>query len=67
MEGMRKSRLSDYKHDRLIEHLVAGTTARTAACLSVVMTTLRPLEARGRDAVLRLRMTGLHLPLILFA
>lgn len=30
---MRKSRLSDYKQDRLIEHFVAGTTARTAACL----------------------------------
>ncbi len=30
---MRKSRLSDYKQDRLIEHFMAGTTARTAACL----------------------------------
>ncbi|MGE4529055.1 MAG: IS1595 family transposase, partial [Rhodospirillaceae bacterium] len=27
---MRKSRLSHYKQDRLIEHFVAGTTARTA-------------------------------------
>ncbi|HJN25014.1 MAG TPA: IS1595 family transposase, partial [Rhodospirillales bacterium] len=26
---MRKSRLSSYKQDRLIEHFVAGTTART--------------------------------------
>ena len=33
MQPMRKSRLSDYKQDRLIEHFVAGTTARTAACL----------------------------------
>ncbi len=28
---MRQSRLSHYKKDRLIEHFVAGTTARTAA------------------------------------
>lgn len=33
MGGMRKSRLSRYKQDRLIEHFVAGTTARTAASL----------------------------------
>ena len=33
MGPMRKSRLSHYKQDRLIEHFVAGTTARTAACL----------------------------------
>jgi transposase len=31
--GMRKSRLSQYKQDRLIEHFVSGTTARTAAVL----------------------------------
>ena len=30
---MRKSRLSTYKQDRLIEHFVAGTTARTASVL----------------------------------
>ena len=30
---MRKSRLSWYKQEHLIEHFVAGTTARTAACL----------------------------------
>lgn len=30
---MRKSRLSWYKQERLIEHFVAGTTARTAAAL----------------------------------
>ncbi len=30
---MRQSRLSHYKQDRLIEHFVAGTTARTAASL----------------------------------
>lgn len=30
---MRKSRLSRHKQDRLIEHFVAGTTARTAAAL----------------------------------
>ena len=30
---MRKSRLSWYKQERLIEHFVAGTTARTAASL----------------------------------
>ena len=30
---MRKSRISGYKQDRLIEHFVAGTTARTAASL----------------------------------
>jgi len=31
--GMRKSRLSNSKQDRLIEHFVAGTTARCAADL----------------------------------
>ena len=30
---MRKSRLSTYKQNRLIELFVAGTTARTAASL----------------------------------
>jgi len=30
---VRKSRLSIYKQERLIEHFVAGTTARTAAAL----------------------------------
>lgn len=30
---MRKSRLSKYKQNRLIELFIAGTTARTAACL----------------------------------
>jgi transposase len=30
---VRKSRLSKHKQDRLIEHFVAGTTARTAASL----------------------------------
>ena len=30
---MRKSRLSHYKQERLIEHFVAGTTARTASDL----------------------------------
>ncbi len=30
---MRKSRLSWYKQDRLIEHFVAGTTARCAVDL----------------------------------
>ena len=33
MGCMRKSRLSLYKQDRLIEHFVAGTTARCAASL----------------------------------
>ena len=33
MGPMRKSRLSRYKQDRLIEHFVAGTTARTASSL----------------------------------
>ena len=36
MGPMRKSRLSRYKQDRLIEHFVAGTTARTASSLSGV-------------------------------
>jgi transposase len=31
MEPMRKSRFSHYKQDRLLEHFVAGTTARTTA------------------------------------
>ncbi|HBN23282.1 MAG TPA: IS1595 family transposase, partial [Holosporales bacterium] len=30
---MRKSRLSKYKQEKLIEHFVAGTTARCAASL----------------------------------
>ena len=29
--GMRKSRLSKVKQERLMEHFVAGTTARCAA------------------------------------
>ena len=33
MGSMRKSRLSQYKQGRLIEHFVAGTTARTAVRL----------------------------------
>ena len=33
MGSMRKSRLSKYKQGRLVEHFVAGTTARTAASL----------------------------------
>jgi transposase len=33
MDSMRKSRLSQYKQGRLIEHFVAGTTARCAASL----------------------------------
>ena len=33
MVAMRKSRLSRYKQDRLIEHFVAGTTALTTASL----------------------------------
>ena len=33
MDVMRKSRLSRHQQNRLIEHFVAGTTARTTACL----------------------------------
>jgi transposase len=33
MDGMRKSRLSWYKQERLIEHFVSGSTARCAASL----------------------------------
>ena len=33
MDSMRKSRISVYKQDRLIEHFVSGSTARTAAAL----------------------------------
>ena len=33
MGSMRKSRLIRYKQGRLVEHFVAGTTARTAASL----------------------------------
>ena len=33
MGSMRKRRLSKYKQGRLVEHFVAGTTARTAASL----------------------------------
>jgi len=34
--SMRKSRLSHYKQDRLTEHFVSGSTARTAASLCSV-------------------------------
>ncbi len=33
MAGVRRSRLSAYKQGRLVEHFVAGTTARTASAL----------------------------------
>ena len=33
MDGVRKIQLSRYKKARLVEHFVAGTTARTAAAL----------------------------------
>lgn len=33
MGSIRKSRLSHYKQERLTEHFVSGSTARTAACL----------------------------------
>ena len=33
MDSVRKGRLSKYKQGRLVEHFVAGTTARTAASL----------------------------------
>jgi len=33
MGNMRKSRLSVYKQDRLIEYFVSGSTSRTAAAL----------------------------------
>jgi len=33
MGPKRKSRLSEYKQDRLIEHFVEATTARTASSL----------------------------------
>ena len=33
MGSMQKSRLSQYKQARLVEHFVAGTTARTTASL----------------------------------
>jgi len=33
MGSMRKSRLSHYKQDRLTEHFISGSTARTAASL----------------------------------
>jgi transposase len=36
MERMRKSRLSRYKQNRLIEHFVSGSTALTAASLCAV-------------------------------
>jgi transposase len=36
MGSMRKRRLSVYKQDRLIEHFVSGSTARTAAILVCV-------------------------------
>jgi len=36
MGSMRKGRLSVYKQDRLIEHFVSGSTARTAAILVCV-------------------------------
>ena len=43
---MRKSRLSKEKQERLIEHFVSGSTARTAACLVNVNKTEVVLENR---------------------
>ena len=37
MVNMRKNRLSKLKQDKLIEHFVAGTTARCAASLVCVI------------------------------
>lgn len=59
---MRKSRLSKYKQDRLIEHFVSGSTARTAAELVNVNKTtaayyfhrlreIIALETRNRDVL----------------
>ena len=52
MGNMRKSRLSVYKQDRLIEHLVSGSTSRTAAALvGVNKSTAAYFYRRLRDII----------------
>ena len=43
MGSMRKSRLSPYKQDRLTEHFVSGSTARTSG---------QPLRCEPQDSSL---------------
>ncbi len=40
---MRRSRLSQYKQNKLIELFIAGVTARTAAQLVALIKTLLPI------------------------
>ncbi len=52
MVRMRKSRLSQSKQDRLIEHFVAGTTARcTASLVSVSAKTSAYYYRRLRELI----------------
>ena len=52
MGGMRKSRISVYKQDRLIKHFVSGSTARTAAALvGVNKTTAAYFSHRLREII----------------
>ena len=56
---MRKSRLSKYKQNRLIELFVAGATARTAASLvGINKTTASYYFHRLRDLIYRNDNTG---------
>ncbi|MCW9034229.1 MAG: IS1595 family transposase [Rhodospirillales bacterium] len=48
---MRKSRLSSYKQERLIEHFVAGMTARCAASLSGVNRKTAAYYLRLRETI----------------
>ena len=52
---MRKSRLRKYKQDRLIEHFVAGTTARTASSLCGV----DPRRVQRGAAAIAVALAGL--------
>jgi transposase len=45
-DGIRKSRLSWHKQERLNEHFVSGSTARCSACLVDVNKTLMPIIER---------------------
>lgn len=66
MGSMRKSRLSPYKQGRLVEHFVAGTTARTTASLcgvnrktaALYFLRLREIIAYELEAVWRHYLNG---------
>ncbi len=59
MGRMRKSRLSKHKQARLIEQLVAGTTARTAASLCGVNPNTAAYNLHSLREIIANELTGL--------